>query len=202
MSLTAGDQAQIIGVGVAGALAFGAGVWKAGSLRGDVNARWAARVDFAVAALDAKTIQKLQALRDEVGEVLPEERTSDDPERLDTFDPSQAIADPAPLSERAAEAVNLHRTRTRMESAISGLMRIGRAAVGGLAGMLVGTACATAHYAELWNWLPLEVAGLGLLAASTLLLLAVATTYLVLLDRLATAEALAGTAGQAEQTSA
>jgi hypothetical protein len=201
MSLSAGDQAQIIGVGVAGVLAFGAGVWRAGSLRGDINARWAARVDFAVAALDAKTIQMLQALRDEVGEVLPKERTSDDPESPDTFDPSQAIADPAPLSERAAQAVNLHRTRTRMESAISGLMRIGRATVGGLAGMLVGTACTTAHYAELWTWKPLEVAGLGLLAASTLVLLAVATIYLMLLDRLATAEALAGTAGQAEQTS-
>jgi hypothetical protein len=201
MSLSAGDQAQIIGVGVAGVLAFSAGVWKAGSLRGDVNARWAARVDFAVAALDAKTIQKLEALRDEVGAVLPEERKSDDSERPDMFDPAQAIADPAPLSERAEQAVNLHRTRTRMESAISGLMRIGRAAVGGLAGMLVGSACATVYYAELWSWKPLEVAGLGLLGISAVFLFVVAITYVVLLDRLATAEALAGTAGQAEQTS-
>jgi hypothetical protein len=191
MSLSAGDQAQVIGVGVAGVLAFGAGVWKAGSLRGDVNARWAARVDFAVAALDEKTIRQLEALRDDVDAVLPEGE----------FDPAQAIADPAPLSKSAEQAVNLHRTRIRMESAIADLMRIGRAAVGGLTVMLLGTACATAHYAELWGWVPLEPAGLILLCGSAVFLLGVAARYVVLQDRLASAEDLAGTAGKAEQTS-
>jgi hypothetical protein len=191
MSLSAGDQATIIGVGLAGVLAFGAGVWRAASLRGDVNARWAARVDFAVAALDEKTIRHLEALRDEVGAVLPEGE----------FDPAQAIADPAPLSRTAERAVSLHRTRIRMQSAIAGLMRIGRAVIGGLTGMLLGTACATAHYAELWDWAPLEPVGLILLGASAVFLLGVAARYVVLQDRLASAENLAGTAGKAEQTS-
>src|ERR1700677_2351069 len=150
MSLSAGDQAQVIGVGVALLIASGAGVWKVATLRGNVNARWAARVAFAVAALDEKTIRQLQLLRDEVDAVLPE----------GAFDPGQAIADPGPLSSLAEEAVDLQRTRRRMQSSITGLMRIGRAAVAGLAAFFLGTACTTAHYAELWDWRPLQVGGL------------------------------------------
>lgn len=191
MSLSAGDQAQIIGVGVAVLVACGAGIWRVATLRGDVNARWAARVDFAVAALDEKTIRKLQALRDDVDAALPE----------DAFDPGQAIADPAPLSRRAEEAVSLHKTRQHMQSAIAGLMKIGRAAIGGLTGIFMGAACATAHYAELWDWSPLQAVGVLLLGGSALFLLGVTATYIVLQDRLASAEALAGTAGQAERTS-
>lgn len=186
MSLSAGDQAQVIGVGVAGIVAFGAGVWRVATLRGDINARWASRVDLAIASLDAKTIKQLEDLRAAVDAALPE----------DEFSPSQLIADPAPLSRIAEEAVHLHQTRTRMSSALVRLLSVGRIAVGGLIGMLLGTACATAHYAELWNWGPIRWIGLILLCASTVLLIGVTLAFVVLQDQLATAEALAGTAGQ------
>jgi|GEM_PF-6770362 len=190
MSLAAGDQAQIIGVGVAALFALGAAIWKTASLRGDVNARWARRVDFAAAALDEQTIRELEALRDEVDAVLPE----------GAFDPVQAIADPAPLSRRAERAVGLHRTRTRMESAVGGLMLLARAAIGALGTMALGTACATAHYAELWGWPPLGPAAFALLAVSFASLVVIGGRYIVLQDRLASAEERAGTAGRAEQS--
>jgi hypothetical protein len=189
MSLSAGDQAQVIGVGVAGLLAFGAGLWRAASLRGDMNARWATRVQLAVAALDEKTIRQLEAVRAEVDDVLPEGE----------FDPTGVIADPAPLSQLAETAVNLHRSRVRMDADLARLMGIGRMAVVALVGMLVGTACATAHYGELWGWEPLRLFGLILLAGSAALLIGVAAAYVVLQDRLASAEQLAGTAGQATE---
>jgi hypothetical protein len=187
MSLSAGDQAQVIGVGVAGLVAFGAGVWRVAALRADMNARWASRVDLAVAALDARTIQQLENLRAAVDASLPEGE----------FNPSQLIADPAPLSRIAEDAVNLHRARNRMSSALARLLGVGRLAVGGLIGMLLGAACATAHYAELWDWSPLRLSGLTLLCGSAALLVGVTLAYVVLQDQLATAEALAGTAGQA-----
>jgi hypothetical protein len=190
MSLSAGDQAQTIGVGVALLIASGAGVWRVATLRGNVNARWAARVAFAIAALDEKTIRQLQLLRDEVDAALPE----------GAFDPGQAIADPAPLSIRAEEAVRLQRTRRQMQSSIAGLMRIGRAAVVGLTAFFIGVACTTAHYAELWDWTTLRLGGLILVGGSALFLVGVTATYVLLEDRLASAEALAGTAGQVERT--
>lgn len=189
MSLSAGDQAQVIGVGVAGLLAFGAGLWRAASLRGDMNARWRMRVQLATAALDEKTIRQLEAVRAEVDRVLPEGE----------FDPTGVIADPAPLSGLAESAVDLHRASLRMNSSLERLVAIGRVAVVGLVGMLVGTAGATAHYAELWNWAPLRALSLAILGLSALLLIGVASGYAYLQDRLASAEELAGTAGQAEE---
>ena len=109
------------------------------------------------------------------------------------------IADPAPLSQLAETAVNLHRSRVRMDAALARLMGIGRTAVVALVGMLVGTASTTAHYAELWAWDPLRLIGLIVLAGSAALLIGVAAGYVLLQDRLATAEQLAGTAGQAAE---
>jgi hypothetical protein len=152
-----------------------------------MNARWASRVDLAIAALDAKTITQLEELRTAVDAALPK----------DEFSPAQLIADPAPLSGIAAGAVDLHKARNRMSTALARLLRLGRIAVGGLVGMLLGTACATAHFAELWGWSPLKLSGLILLCGSAVLLIGVTLAYVVLQDQLATGEALAGTAGQA-----
>jgi hypothetical protein len=190
MSLTGGEQAGVIGVGAVFILAFGGGIWRVASLRGDVGARWADRVAFAVAALDAKTIRQLEQLRGEVDELLPKGE----------FDPSQAIADPASLSESAEKAVKFQRSRNRMQSAIVGLRRVGRAVLVALTGALAGTAALTAHYGELWNWAPLRLMGLILLAVSIGSLVIVTIAYVVLLDRLASDEDRAGTAGHVEPT--
>jgi hypothetical protein len=194
MNLTGGEQAEIIGVGAVFILAFGGGIWRVATLRGDVGARWSERVDLAVAALDAKTFSRLEQLRGEVDELLPKDEFGND-----VFDPAQAIADPTSLSESAAEAVKLQRSRNRMKSAIAGLRRVGRAVLVALAGALVGTA-ATIYYSELWNATALKLIGWVLLGVSIASLIAVTIVYVVLLDWLATDEGLAGTAGHVEST--
>lgn len=186
MSLSAGDQAQIIGIGAVLLLGLGGGIWRTATVRGDQAARWSARVALAVAALDAKTIQQLEKLRAEVDAVLPEGE----------FNPSQVIADPAPLSESAELAVELHRGSRRMDVALRNLLTTGRVIVGSLAGLFLGVALTTIHYAELWNWAPLRIIGLTIDGISGLLLIGTASAYAVLQDRLASAEQLAGTAGQ------
>jgi hypothetical protein len=186
MTLSAGDQAQVVGIGTLLLLGLGGGIWRTATLRGDQNARWASRVDLAIAALDAKTIQQLEKLRGEVEAALPE----------DEFSPSQVIADPAPLSQSAERAVGLHRASRRMGSSLRHLLTIGRLIVGELSGLFLGVACTATHYAELWLWTPLTAIGLGLVGGSGLLLIGTAGVYVFLQDRLASDEALAGTAGQ------
>jgi hypothetical protein len=195
MNLTGGEQAEIIGVGAVFILAFSGGIWRVATLRGDVGARWSERVGLAVAALDAKTFSRLEQLRGEVDELLPKDEFGND-----VFDPAQAIADPTSLSESAAEAVKLQRSRNRMKSAIAGLRRVGRAVLVALAGALVGTAAATIYYGELWNATALKLIGWVLLGVSIASLIAVTIVYVVLLDWLATDEGLAGTAGHVEST--
>jgi hypothetical protein len=186
MSLSAGDQAQIIGIGTLLLLGLGGGVWRTATVRGDQAARWTSRVDLAVAALDAKTIQQLERLRAEVDSVLPETE----------FSPSQVIADPAPLSQSAERAVELHRASRGMNAALRRLLITGRLIIGGLAGLFFGIACTTAHFAELWNWTPLRAIGLAADGVFGLVLIGTAVVYVLLQDRLASAEQLAGTAGQ------
>ena len=190
MSLSADEQAQIVGIGAVLLLGIGGGVWRTATLRGDQNARWASRVELAVAALDEKTITQLETLRKEVNAALPplEEQPG--------FSPLTVIADLAPLSQSAERAVELHRTSQGMGAALRHLLAVGRIIVGGLTGLLAGTACAAMRYAELWNWTPLRLIGLVLLALSGAVVLACGGAYVYLQDRLATAEQLAGTAGQ------
>lgn len=186
--LTAGEQAQVIGIGVAALTATAVGIWRTASLRGDVNARWARRIALARAAFDDKTIRTLEALRSSLDEVLPSE----------VFDPGQAIADPGPLSEKAAEAAAFYRGRQRMTSALAILMQVGRGVLGALCLLALGVSLATLYYAELWEVSAVRVFGLVLLALAVVFLLGLGTVYIVLQDRLASAESLAGTAGQAD----
>lgn len=112
MSLSASDQAQIIGIGTVLLLGIGGGIWRTATLRGDQNSRWASRVDLAVAALDEKTINQLEILRIEVNEALPP------PGEQPGFSPLAVIADLAPLSQSAERAVQLHRTSRGMGKAL------------------------------------------------------------------------------------
>ncbi len=57
-------------------LAVGAGIFKAASLRADMNSKWSRRVSFAVAALDEKAISELEHLRDEIESMLPSGRST------------------------------------------------------------------------------------------------------------------------------
>lgn len=154
-----------------------------------MNAKWTRRVALAVAALDEKAISELEQLRDEIEDMLPGGRP---------FDPAQAIADPAPLSQRAEQTVRFYRARTRMEGDMIWLRRLGRILLAGLIGLEAAAAGLTAHFAQLVNWGLLRIAGFILLGLAVLTLVLTAATYVLLQDRLAGAEILAGTGGRAD----
>lgn len=190
MTLSAGDEAAVIAVGVTVVLAVTVGVFRVASLRGDMNSKWARRTAFAVAALGEKTIAELEQLRDAVDETLPA--------TPDGFDPSQAIANPAPLFERAEKTVKYYRAQTRMEKDLDHLRGLGPILVGALIGIDAAAAVLTIFFAELLKWAWIKPFGFVLLVASGLTLVAAGGFYIVLQQHLADDEILAGTGGQAQ----
>jgi hypothetical protein len=192
LTLKPGDEAAIIAVGVAVILAVSVGIFKAASFRGDMNSRWARRVGFAVAALGEKTIAELEQLRDAVDEALPS--------NLAGFDPSQAIADPAPLFKRADSVVKYYRARTGMEKDLVSLRRLGPVLVAALTGVDIATAALTVFFAELLEWEWIKPLGFALLIFSVLVLCLAGIVYIVLQDRLADGEILAGTGGRVQDS--
>jgi hypothetical protein len=86
-----------------------------------------------------------------------------------------------------------------MENCVGRLMATGRITIGVLVVLAVGDIATTCFYAELIRWNPLEAIGLIILVVGIALLVAVGARYIVLQDRLASGEDLAGTAGRAEE---
>jgi hypothetical protein len=187
LSLDPGSQAAIIGVGAAVLLAVGAGIFRYAGFRGDMNQRWSGRVDYTVAALEEKTIRGLELLRGEINEILPE-----------VFDPKEAIADPAPLVGRAEMCAKAYRARDRMERDFAWLLKLDLVLLGGLIAFAIATAAVTVYYAELVHWTWLRLAGLSLLAVSTMALIAAGGEYVWLQRRLSGAEILGDTGGRSE----
>jgi len=192
MSLDAGSEATVVGVGVAALLGSGTGVVKAAAFREDSHSRWKDRVRFARVALDEKTFAELETLRREINEVLP---LDFDP----NFDPAELIVDPAGLSHRAGKAAAYYRTRSRMERDLVRLRRLGPIAVGGFGSLAVAAVLLTVYYAQLARWSALRTAGLLLLAASAVVLIAILIIYVVLEHRMTSAEILAGTGASADR---
>lgn len=184
MSLDAGEQAAIIGVGATVLLAAVGAVFKASSLRGDINNKWTRRVSLAVAGLDDKALSELRRLRDDVEGTL-----------ADRFDPAQALADPAPLSRRAETTVKFHKARTQMQRDFRHLLQICPILLGGLGAVVVAAPALTVYYAELWQPAALRIGGLILAGLAILVLVVIGIVYAVLQHRLASAEILAGTGG-------
>jgi len=182
--LTPGDQATIIGVGAAVLLAVSGGVWRAASLRGDLNARWKKRVDFAMARIDELIGSELKVLRGEIDAFFPT------PER---FDPVQVVADPALLSQRAAHVVKLYRIRQHLESDLAHSRSVGPAAILALTCLGLGAVSLTAFYGELVTGDFLREGGLALVILGALLLVVVTAVYAFFQHRLSTGEIEAGT---------
>jgi hypothetical protein len=189
LTLTTGDETEIIAFGVAVLLAIGGGIFKVATLRGDMNSKWTRRVDFAVAALDERTIAALEQLRDEVDAILPTD--------ADGFDPAQAIADPVPLFKLAESTVSYYRTRERMEIDFVRLRRLCPGLLGALTGIEVTVVALTAFYAHLLLWAWLRPSGLILGGFAVAGLVGAGAYYVLLQHRLASAEILAGSGGRA-----
>ena len=190
MTLSTGDEAQVIGVGAAAVLVLGGAIFKMASFRGDIDSKWSGRVKFATAALDEKTIAELEALRDEVDEILPGDAGG--------FDPAQAIADPAQLSKRAEKTVKFYKARTRMQGDFEKLRALGPVFVGALSAVLVGALLLTAYFAEIARWSLVKPLGLVVLLAGVAVLFGAGAMLVFLQQRLANEQILAGTGGQAE----
>jgi hypothetical protein len=188
VSLSDSDPAGIIAVGAGTLLVLSGAAFKAVNLRGDANSKWSSRIDLAVVALDEKTVAELKALRAEIDDLVPDD---DAP-----FDPAQAIIDPAPLSERVERTAKFYRARVRMENDLDRVRRLGRVFVFLLLLLMISVAMLTIHYAELFDWSWARTAGLAAGAVSVALLIFAGAVYGVCMDRLASGEILADTAGQ------
>lgn len=168
---------------------LGAGIFRASNLRGDSNTKWSTRILLAASALDEKIVTELQALRGDIETALPGSEVP--------FDPANAIADPQPLSARVEKVAKFYRARVRMDKDLRRVLRLGRVFVVALILLALASGLLTCHYGELVDWSWLRVSGLiagGLGAAVAIGSMGV---YIVCVDRLASAEILAGTAAQA-----
>lgn len=190
MSLKTGEQAGVIAVGAATLLAWGAAIFKAANLRGDLSRKWSSRVELAVLALDEKTVVELRELRAEIDTVLP---AADAP-----FDPGQVVSvDPAPLSERVERTAKYYTARVRMEKNLARARRLARIFVVVFAVLALATTLLTLRYAEIVNADWLKWAGFILGGLALIVLILAGTVYVVCADHLAGDEILADTAAQA-----
>lgn len=190
MTLSTGDEAQIIGVGAAALLVLSGAIYKMASFRGDMDSKWSGRVKFATAALDEKTIAELEGLRDDVEEILPAGGGG--------FNPAQVLADPAPLSKRAEKTVKFYKARTRMQGDFEKLRALGPVFVGSLATLQFQAVLLTLYFSEILRWSWFKPVGLILLVAGLLALFVSGAALVFLHQRLANEQILAGTGGQAE----
>lgn len=186
MSINAGDQAAIIGVGAAAVLVLVPALVKAANLRGDTNNKWSSRIDLAGIALDEKAAVALHTLRDDIDNLMP-----DDP-----FEPGRVIVDPSPLNERVEMTGKYYRARVRMQKDLSLVLRLGRVCVGALTTLIVAVVLLTVFFAELWHADTLRWAGFALGALASVLLACSGGTYVFCVDRLSSSEILAETASQ------
>jgi len=198
LSLSGGDQAAIVALGVTILTATGGGIFKAVNLRGDSNRKWSSRIDLAAGALDEKTVAELQILRADIDGLLPEPGTPLEPGP--PFDPAQAIVDPSPLSERVERVAKYYRARVRLQRDLDRVLALGRVFVVGLIAFAVGVVLLTLSFAEVatLGWLRAAGFAVGGVGLTTLVLAMIG--YGICVDRLAGAEILADTASQGEES--
>lgn len=153
-------------------------------MRGDVNARWKRRVDFAVARIDELIVTELRMLRSEIDTFLPD--PSD-------FDPALVVADPESLSKRAGHVVKLYRIRQHMEGDLARSRSVGPLLILALSILALGAALLTAYFGELINESVVRIGGLALVAVGVVLLVGITAVHAYLQNRLSSGEIEAGT---------
>jgi hypothetical protein len=189
LSLDAGDQATIIGIGVAAVVVLVPALVKAANFRGDMNKKWSSRIDLAAVALDEKTVVALRRLRDEIGDTLPDADTP--------FDPAQAILDPSPLVGKIEKTSKYYRSRVRMQKYLNTLLHLGRISAAALALLIIMVVLVTVFYAELWHATLVRTVGLIGGGLALFALVAAGVAHYVCVEGLASSEILAETASQA-----
>jgi uncharacterized membrane protein YciS (DUF1049 family) len=173
----------VLALGAFLALTFGAGAWRAGSLRSDVVEKYQPRLSIAQSGLDEKARVGLQRLALRVSFALG---------GLDAdFSPAEAIADPGELLDLVDSVAGALKARARLPKYFRRLLLIGPL----LVGLIVGTvASLVVTFAYFSGWSRLRLMGLiGLYATIGLVvgLCLVSVTYFVLLHLFSSAEILA-----------
>ena len=112
----------VVAIGALLALTFGAGAWRAGSLRSDIVEKYQPRVNLAQAALDEKARVSLQRLARRVSFALG---------GLDVdFSPSEAIADPGELLALVNSVAGALKARARLPKYFQRLLIVGPVLIG------------------------------------------------------------------------
>jgi hypothetical protein len=176
------DAATVVGIGLSALVALGVALWKAASLRGDVNRAWNTRVDDVSAALTHRAIDELQALRRETDRLLG------DPDEEDP--PVLASVDPAPLVERARAVAKYSEARERIQGYFERLLKVAPLLIPVLLTLVVSDVLLTVNYADIAQYRGVKLAGLitgGSGAAAGVALYAI---YLLGQQRLSGAELL------------
>ncbi|MGO9558640.1 MAG: hypothetical protein ACLPYW_06065 [Acidimicrobiales bacterium] len=173
----------VVALGAFLALTFGAGAWRAGSLRSDIVEKYQPRVNLAQSGLDEKARVSLQRLAVRVSFALG---------GLDAdFSPSDAIADPGELLDLVDSVAGALKARARLPKYFQRLLLIGPVLVGLLAGTVASVVVTFAYFS---GWSRLRVMGLiGLYVTIALVigLCLASATYFVLLHLFSSAEILA-----------
>ena len=174
----------VVALGVALVLAFGAGVWKAGSLRSDLIAVYQPRLILAQAGLDEKARVGLQRLAVRVSDALG---------GLDQqFVPSDVLADPSELLDLVASITNALNARRRLPKYLKGLLKIGPTLVTLLSVAIVSLIVTFAYFSGWSNERSMGLAGLYTTVVLVIAVAATASCYFVLLHLFSGAEILAG----------
>lgn len=183
--ITVGDQEQVVGIGLAAVFVLGGMIVKAVNLRGDLNAKWSARVAVAQSALAEKTVVALRELRDTLNTKLPQ-----------GFSPQDVSMDPGPLAEHLSDTAQAYRASLRMSRDLDRLLALGSYFALALIGAMMSTVILTLSFSRLvipgwFRWVGYMTGLIGV--AGGLVVLAV---YAVWVGHLASDEIRAGTASQ------
>lgn len=165
MTLTPDQRIAAIGVSVGLLLPAFPAMWKAAGLRADTNSRWRTRVDLTYAGLTERAIETLRELQAQANQLLGD---------LNTFDPALAVADPAPLAEKAARFNRMLKARHSLRIRFRGQLRLMTLAVYLVALYAAGIIFAGIYFDGLYdiNWLGdlgLALTALSLAAGGLLL---------------------------------
>jgi hypothetical protein len=186
MSLTLDQRIAAIGVSVGLLLPAFPALWKAAGLRGEINKNWASRVELTYAGLAECAIEALRELQAQANQLLGD---------MGDFDPSLAVADPAPLAALAMRFNRLLCVRKRIHSRLRRQLRLMILPVYLVGAYAAGVIMAGAYYVGIENvrwtgWAGIALASVALVGGGLVLI-----GYAYLENRLTTAEIMAGPAG-------
>jgi hypothetical protein len=175
-------DAGALSLGVGALVTTAGGLWKRARLRSDLIAEFQGRMALAQAALDERAASDLRSLAERVNRVLGD---------LETFDPHQALADPAELQAHVDHVGRVLTARKCLPRCFRRMLAIGPLLTILLPLLIASIATALTYFS---GWLRNRAVGYGGVWAGAILLLCCAATaayYFLQLHLFSRAEVLA-----------